>query len=233
MTGATAELELKSPVSGDFYMKKTAYFGAALLGLAALGQAGAHAGLVNAGFETGDLTGWTATYDPRQDAPWLGPLVAVGTSGSIYSGTYSATLIAGILAYSPTILSQTFLLSAGETVNGAADFIPEPQDDRFNDFSSVTINGVTLFSADIATQLPLGDGATGWVPYSFTAPSAGWYTLTASVTNVNGGPSQLRLDAVVPEPSTSAVPEPSTWAMMLVGFAGLGFAGYRRATLTV
>ena len=24
-----------------------------------------------------------------------------------------------------------------------------------------------------------------------------------------------------------AVPEPSTWAMMLVGFAGLGFAGYR------
>jgi hypothetical protein len=27
----------------------------------------------------------------------------------------------------------------------------------------------------------------------------------------------------------SAVPEPSTWAMMLIGFAGLGFAGYRRA----
>ena len=27
----------------------------------------------------------------------------------------------------------------------------------------------------------------------------------------------------------SVVPEPSTWAMMLLGFAGLGFAGYRRA----
>ncbi len=26
----------------------------------------------------------------------------------------------------------------------------------------------------------------------------------------------------------TAVPEASTWAMMLVGFAGLGFAGYRR-----
>ena len=26
-----------------------------------------------------------------------------------------------------------------------------------------------------------------------------------------------------------AVPEPSTWALMLLGFAGLGFAGYRRA----
>jgi hypothetical protein len=24
------------------------------------------------------------------------------------------------------------------------------------------------------------------------------------------------------------VPEPSTWAMLLLGFAGLGYAGYRR-----
>jgi hypothetical protein len=30
----------------------------------------------------------------------------------------------------------------------------------------------------------------------------------------------------------SPVPEPSTWAMMLLGFAGLGFAGYRRSRRT-
>jgi hypothetical protein len=29
--------------------------------------------------------------------------------------------------------------------------------------------------------------------------------------------------------TATQVPEPSTWAMMLVGFAGLGFAGYGRA----
>jgi hypothetical protein len=28
---------------------------------------------------------------------------------------------------------------------------------------------------------------------------------------------------------TSAVPEASTWVMMLAGFAGLGFVGYRRS----
>ena len=28
---------------------------------------------------------------------------------------------------------------------------------------------------------------------------------------------------------SGAVPEPSTWAMMLLGFAGLGFASYRHA----
>jgi len=35
--------------------------------------------------------------------------------------------------------------------------------------------------------------------------------------------------AVGDPPGASAVPEASTWAMMLLGFAGLGFAGYRRA----
>jgi PEP-CTERM motif len=29
-----------------------------------------------------------------------------------------------------------------------------------------------------------------------------------------------------------AVPEPSTWAMMLLGFAGLGYAGYRSSQKT-
>jgi len=27
----------------------------------------------------------------------------------------------------------------------------------------------------------------------------------------------------------TTIPEPSTWAMMLLGFAGLGFLGYRKA----
>ena len=27
--------------------------------------------------------------------------------------------------------------------------------------------------------------------------------------------------------NVTAVPEPSTWAMMLLGFAGLGYAGFR------
>jgi hypothetical protein len=28
--------------------------------------------------------------------------------------------------------------------------------------------------------------------------------------------------------ATTAVPEPSTWAMMFIGFAGLGYAAFRR-----
>ena len=33
--------------------------------------------------------------------------------------------------------------------------------------------------------------------------------------------------------NVSVVPETSTWAMMLVGFAGLGFAGYRKSRKTL
>ena len=37
--------------------------------------------------------------------------------------------------------------------------------------------------------------------------------------------------AVMATPSAAAAaPEPSTWALLLTGFAGLGFAGYRKAT---
>jgi hypothetical protein len=38
------------------------------------------------------------------------------------------------------------------------------------------------------------------------------------------------LDLVVTNAGVSpAIPEPSTWALMLIGFAGVGFVGYRRA----
>ena len=37
----------------------------------------------------------------------------------------------------------------------------------------------------------------------------------------------VALFVVNPGGSITAVPEPSTWAMMLLGFAGLGYAGWR------
>ena len=41
------------------------------------------------------------------------------------------------------------------------------------------------------------------------------------------------LSAFPPAIHLVAVPEPSTWAMMLIGFAGLGFAGYRTSRKAV
>jgi hypothetical protein len=39
-------------------------------------------------------------------------------------------------------------------------------------------------------------------------------------------------DLSVTGPTVGAVPEPSTWAMMILGFAGIGFMVYRRKSET-
>jgi hypothetical protein len=45
---------------------------------------------------------------------------------------------------------------------------------------------------------------------------------------VEGGSNIDVYERTIDEKLISAIPEPSTWAMMLIGFAGLGFLAYRR-----
>jgi hypothetical protein len=53
------------------------------------------------------------------------------------------------------------------------------------------------------------------VPEGATSISIGWF-----------GPNTYTPPAIA-----AGVPEPSTWAMLLIGFAGIGFAGHRRSKL--
>jgi len=62
---------------------------------------------------------------------------------------------------------------------------------------------------------------TSEIPSTFSvAPGTHQYVL--DYVEGNGSPSDLIFT------TTGGVPEPSTWAMMLLGFAGLGYAGFRR-----
>ncbi|MES2195282.1 MAG: PEPxxWA-CTERM sorting domain-containing protein [Pseudomonadota bacterium] len=55
-----------------------------------------------------------------------------------------------------------------------------------------------------------------------------WYT-DGSLFQLFGANSGLAQQAFLNvETSVAAVPEPSTWAMMILGFAGVGFMAYRR-----
>jgi hypothetical protein len=47
--------------------------------------------------------------------------------------------------------------------------------------------------------------------------------LTVNANSDAATPFQMLVDG-----TTISVPEPSTWAMVLLGFAGLGFVSYRR-----
>jgi hypothetical protein len=93
-------------------------------------------------------------------------------------------------------------------------------DDRV---TSITLNGTTLFSGsegdhDIWTDFAASSGFV-----------AGLNTLTFTVENIGlsgGNPTGLNVDFLTS--NVSAVPEPATWLMMILGFAGIGFLGYRR-----
>ena len=63
----------------------------------------------------------------------------------------------------------------------------------------------------------------------FTVTSINGQLMTEiSLTAINGATfedvRQVRLGGF----SVAAIPEPSTWAMMILGFLGVGFLGYRR-----
>jgi PEP-CTERM motif len=77
-----------------------------------------------------------------------------------------------------------------------------------------------------------GCGYTGWIESDYAIATAGSYELTFGVTNFldTAFDSGLAFDGVTVAgvPVTGGVPEPSTWAMMILGFAGVGFMAYRR-----
>ncbi|MBR0835797.1 PEP-CTERM sorting domain-containing protein [Bradyrhizobium manausense] len=67
----------------------------------------------------------------------------------------------------------------------------------------------------------------GFFPFSlggFDPTAAAIYSIDLTTTDSNGA----RLASVDIQVNVGAVPEPSTWAMMILGFCGLGFMGYRR-----
>jgi hypothetical protein len=93
---------------------------------------------------------------------------------------------------------------------------------NFNDFTKVdSINGGVLnfgvpLIGDTIIGIHFGDGSgvgnsTGFFEFNFTQP-------TSSINIGISAPS----DAVL-FTTGSAVPEPASWAMMLLGFAGIGF----------
>jgi len=116
---------------------------------------------------------------------------------------------------------------------------------------SVTLNSLTLtaFTAGGGTtvfglapglagttlvQSASGLGGSGIV-FGLDAPQASLLTslglntqlgVSASFGNAQGGQDAIQVARLTS--TIAAVPEPSTWAMMLLGFAGLGFMGYRR-----
>jgi hypothetical protein len=88
----------------------------------------------------------------------------------------------------------------------------------------------TFTGAPDITKVEVGSGTSS----DFLPALPGGLSSTATSITVNVAGDSLavgdKLILDVTSGSTPTVPEPSTWALMLLGFAGLGFAGWRRTT---
>lgn len=201
--------------------------------------------LTNGNFSSG-LTGWTAYVTangtisenpslPGAPQPQAAQVVSFNVDGS---GASSA-----------------LFLNAGKA-NSPFGVSPQEGGGVFQTFS--TTGGVATFSADVAALYTRTSGALGlglmsvlldgvvMDTYDFGGVPGGPVTLRGALdftTNLAAGDHVLSLQATRlfgpgrgvasqyfddVSLNVAAVPEPATWAMMILGFAGIGFMVYRK-----
>ena len=100
-------------------------------------------------------------------------------------------------------------------------------------YTSIQLTG-SLGGDSFATPVYLNTNPAG-TPGSFSGWTLETFDFTANATSealsflaVGSPAANLPPFALLDGVSLTAVPEPSTWAMMLAGFGGLGFAAFRR-----
>jgi hypothetical protein len=153
----------------------------------------------------------SATSTPLLPAPLLlnsTSLNVTNTGGNntllVYITAQNVTQATGLNAYLSSFTEN--ILQSGFSVTMSTYLDP------FNGlFSGSLLNTATLTAIGTNVQSQAADAGAG--PYSLTEV----YTINA---NGSGTASSTI--------NISAVPEPSTWAMMILGFIGVGFMAYRR-----
>jgi hypothetical protein len=164
---------------------------------------------------------------PATGDGWCGTDNGVSTCGTLSNGGFTGKM-------QKTDDSVTSSLSNADGYPFPRDFVATGLSGflRMGGSTAYTVLQVGPYSGDTVV---LSNYAGSAVPFSFTfaptsfSPGDPWsVVLLTDVPQTNPsvgnwlqiGPGSLTFTG-------SIVPEPSTWAMMVMGFVGLGFAGYR------
>jgi hypothetical protein len=158
-------------------------------------------------------------------------------SGAAQATTYDLTFVQnGIDVGSATLVLNNVTSSTTTTLSGTT---------LANDFGGLTgsIEGFTIGPVESTGNIFLGGGITladgeitgisttfggGGIFTTDPGPLFLFFGINSPLGFELGGQSNEGTVEV-----TAAVPEPSTWAMMILGFVGLGFMAYRRKSKTV
>jgi hypothetical protein len=210
----------------------------AMTGLAPTAQADVISGLYSTGVNNAGVT----TTTDAADIHWT------LNGGNAYTGAVSGTWPIGVWAPNTTTSQWiTPSTNAADSYNMASNGIytyslsfnilstQNPLtasfagqfavDDRV---TQIMLNGTTLFSGSEGSD-------SSWTDFSASSGFlSGLNTLTFTVENIGlSGSNPTGLDVNFLTSNVSAVPEPATWLMMILGFAGVGFLGYRRRTKAI
>jgi hypothetical protein len=205
----------------------------------------------------GDLTGWTTSSNAdsnnilfaspgdvatRHDGAEFGLWSSAGVTGPS-SGNFVAFDGDPTPGARQTMSQTVFGLTAGETYHLSFDWAATQY--QFVNGASFGCIGCWVGATTNEMEVSFGGGVpqdtetvdvasqgfTGWMSasFNFTATSTSEALKFLSI----GGPTSLPPVALLADVSLTgdipgAVPEPATWAMMGMGFAGLGLVAYRR-----
>lgn len=138
--------------------------------------------------------------------------ITVIVSDTDFMGPVASFQTAGAGTWQNAKGSKITLSWFDDPMNGqGADTPTDTPGNLVDSFTDTSAEVVDSFSHD-------GEGAiSDKGPFSMTEEAV--FTLTPFGQLINRGQTEVKL----------AAPEPSTWAMMLIGFLGLGYAGLRKA----
>jgi hypothetical protein len=190
---------------------------------------------VTAGIGSTEITGWTvinndgSTTDNGHNVLWIGNggfglFTPFGTSFIDLTGTSDTVPFDGLTQTVSTVVGQSYTLTFDLGVQGVGGIFGGP----ISATASAGATSGTFSDSGASTPDSITTNGTVWTPetLAFTATSA-----TTAISFVGEtGDEFIGLDNVF---LGSAVPEPATWAMLLVGFGGLGVVLRRRGRTAV
>ena len=185
----------------------------------------AAAGLVNGSFETstcGASSGSFATVNAGNNCI-TGWTVDSGSVDYIngYWQAQSGVRSVDLAGNNPGTISQIFDTVAGHLYSVDYYLSGNPDGGAAAKFGVVSaVNGAVISSATFLGLQGASHASMNYLPWNFTFTATGPTTKLSFASNPNAGNFYgAALDSVT---VSSAVPEPGTWALLLVGFLGIG-----------